>query len=237
MYNKDGYTFGRAGLKRGADKVTTSKIIRAEVNVPLELAYRDAEPVQGQYGDQMKYTLVDGRIFYADLAVANKVQALGIGPGQPFTLLKRKDGRSYVWQIMPSAGAATPAPVQQSHPQAHGNGVVGSYVQNSRNGHGELALPAPGGNGHGIIPPADRPSAAGPDCSIGNGASARPDTNVFEHSGLAAMLREHSQMLMHLYSQLVPWAADEFHGVVKPDDVRAIMTTAYINITKGGPMR
>jgi hypothetical protein len=42
---------------------------------------------------------------------------------------------------------------------------------------------------------------------------------------------------MHLYSQLVPWAADEFHGVVKPDDVRAIMTTAYINITKGGPMR
>jgi hypothetical protein len=202
--------------------VITSKIIRAEINVPLELTYSYAEPVQGQFGDQVRYTLVDGRYFYADLAVANKVQALGIGPGQPFILLKRKDGKSVVWQILPSAGAATPAPATESHPQVHRNGAVGSYAQNSRNGHGELAVPVlPGINGNDVGGTPPGPAAA----------------NAPEHSDLAVLVREHSQMLMHVFAQLVPWAASEFHGTVKSEDVRALMTSAYINITKGGPVR
>jgi hypothetical protein len=54
---------------------------------------------------------------------------------------------------------------------------------------------------------------------------------------LAVVVREHSQMLMHVFARLVPWAATEFHGTVKSEDVRALMTSAYINITKGGPVR
>jgi hypothetical protein len=67
---------------------------------------------------------------------------------------------------------------------------------------------------------------------------APPDAHdSAERSRLTALIREHSQMLMHLYAQMVPWAAAEFHGAVKAEDVRALMTSAYINLCKGGPLR
>jgi hypothetical protein len=199
--------------------MTTSKIIRAEINVPLQLAYRDAEPVQGQYGDQVKYTLVDGRITYVDAHVAAKIDALGIQPGQPFTLLKRKDGRAYVWQITPGAGATTPpAPALQSAPKPpQATGVVGGYVNSSRNGHGELAVPKLGnGNGHGA--PA---------------APAAPPPGPAIHQGQFQYLIEQTQGLIDAYGALLAYSEQRHGNRVKPDDIRAMLTTMFINV-KGG---
>jgi hypothetical protein len=203
-----------------------SKIIRAEANVPLELAYRDAEPVQGNFGDQVKYTLVDGRITYLDANVAAKIDALGIEPGQPFTLLKRKDGRAYVWQITPGAAASPAAP--HHAPPAHAtagaiNGPVSRYVQStaSRSGHGQLAVPKlDNGNGHGQAPAAP-----------GNPLGPPPGPAV--HQGQFQYLIEQTQGLIDAYGALLAYSEQRHGNRIKPDDVRALLTTMFINC-KGG---
>jgi hypothetical protein len=195
-----------------------SKIIRAELNVPLELVYRDAEPVQGQYGDQMKFTLADGRIFYADLPVANKIEALGIQPGQPFTILKRKEGRSLTWLITPGAAAATAAPARAAIPAPQvNNGPVSSFIQNSRNGHGELVIPAPNGNG----------------CAE-NGSGHVPVPSVQpEQQRRFQSLIEQTQSLIDAYGALLAYASQRHGSNIKPEDVRSLLTTTFIQQRSG----
>jgi hypothetical protein len=187
--------------------------------MPLELAYRDAEPVQGQFGDQVKLTLTDGRIFYADLPVANKIEALGIRPGQAFTLLKRKEGRSLSWVITPGAAAAAATPARATQPAPTiTNGPVSSFIQNSRNGHGQLAVPAaPNGNG---------------SHANGNGYTPPPPAPAV-HQGNFQYLIEQTQGLIDAYGALLAYASQRHGNSVKPEDVRSLLTTMFIQQRSG----
>ena len=99
-----------------------------------------------------------------------------------------------------------------------GTGVVGSYVNRSRNGHGEL--PVPKLDGH-----SDRES--GVANGIGNSDHAPP---VPSGTALFNSLREQSVMLLEVFNDLLKYSGEHFGNAVKAEDVRALVTTAYINL-------
>jgi len=80
--------------------------IEFEPNKPVEVAlkYRDGREVDGRYGQQMFYSLTDGRSMYLDLEVAEKIRALGVERGELFLVEKRWDGKKghratwHVWR-------------------------------------------------------------------------------------------------------------------------------------------
>jgi hypothetical protein len=64
-------------------------------NLPecIALKFADGKLSEGRFGDQMFYTLVDGRGWYADLDVAAKVNLLELRPHEPFWVCKRMSGQ------------------------------------------------------------------------------------------------------------------------------------------------
>jgi hypothetical protein len=82
-----------------------SEKVQFQTNVPIEVAlkYDDGKEVTGQYGDQVLYTLTDGRVMYVPPIVKKKIDELGIGRGELFTITKaeKKNGtrRTIEWMV------------------------------------------------------------------------------------------------------------------------------------------
>ena len=57
-----------------------------EANVPVSamLAYADGLKVQGHFGDQVMYSLTDGRVMYVPPIVRDKLVELGIRQNEPW---------------------------------------------------------------------------------------------------------------------------------------------------------
>jgi hypothetical protein len=66
--------------------------VQFQTNVPVDVAlkYNDGKEVTGQYGDQVLYALTDGRVMYVPPIVKKKIDELGIGRGELFTITKRR---------------------------------------------------------------------------------------------------------------------------------------------------
>ena len=203
-----------------------SEIVRPEWNVPIEcvLKFDQGVPVEGKFGDQVLYTLADDSRLYVQPSVARQIEQVGIRRGMPFVLCKRKSGRSVAWEITPkqtpAPGAAPPAPAQQPSKTPVGPGVVGSYVNGSGNGHGELAVPKLDGNG-----------GDGSRGGVNGNGGDRQDPPA----ALPKALREHSLMLLEVFNDLLRYSSEHFGHAVKAEDVRALVTTAYISLK--GTMR
>jgi hypothetical protein len=82
-----------------------SEKLQFQTNVPIEVAlkYNDGKEVTGQYGDQVLYTLTDGRVMYVPPIVKKKIDELGIGRGELFTITKaeKRNGtrRTIEWVV------------------------------------------------------------------------------------------------------------------------------------------
>src|ERR1022692_1548652 len=128
--------------------------VQFQTNVPVEVAlkYNDGKEVTGQYGDQVLYTLTDGRVMYVPPFVKKRIDELGIGRGELFTLTKaeKKNGtrRTIEWVVAAGERGDThpPARVQQpngqrpSHPRK-GTAIPGNGTgqrSNSTDGKGFL---------------------------------------------------------------------------------------------------
>ncbi len=87
-----------------------SEKVQFQTNVPIDVAlkYNDGKEVNGQYGDQVLYTLTDGRVMYVPPIVKKKIDELGIGRGEQFTITKaeKKNGtrRTIEWVVAIDAG-------------------------------------------------------------------------------------------------------------------------------------
>jgi hypothetical protein len=70
--------------------------VQFQTNVPVDVAlkYNDGKEVTGQYGDQVLYTLTDGRVMYVPPIVKKKIDELGIGRGELFTIRRREEERN-----------------------------------------------------------------------------------------------------------------------------------------------
>src|SRR5271166_4397156 len=128
-------------------------VFEANVPVTASLAYPDGLKVQGRFGDQVMYSLTDGRVMYVPPVVRDKLVELGIRKNEPFAIggAERREGnRRFVdWVVQPedSTQSAT------ANGDAHGspaNGDSGARVKSNGNGNGN-------GNGK----PAGAPTKSG----------------------------------------------------------------------------
>ena len=112
--------------------------VQFQTNIPVEVAlkYGDGKEVNGQYGDQVLYTLTDGRVMYVPPIVKRRIEELGIGRGELFTLTKaeKKNGtrRTIEWLVTtrergekPPRGSVPSATAQRPTQQQNGGAVSG----------------------------------------------------------------------------------------------------------------
>jgi hypothetical protein len=85
-------------------------VFEANVPVTATLAYADGLKVQGRFGDQVMYSLTDGRVMYVPPIVRDKLVELGIGQNEPFAICRaerREGNRRFVdWVVEPEGSAA-----------------------------------------------------------------------------------------------------------------------------------
>ncbi len=57
-------------------------IVKFPINTPIEVALRfeGGKHVEGRYGDQVMYSLLDNRIMYVPPYVEQRIQELAVGP-------------------------------------------------------------------------------------------------------------------------------------------------------------
>ena len=100
------------------------QVVKFQINTPVEVALQmeAGERVQGRYGEQVMYSLLDNRIMYVPPYVEQRFRELAIGAGEPLLLCKQqvKDGNRNrtEWSVKR-------APQQ---PQAPANGTADSVV-------------------------------------------------------------------------------------------------------------
>jgi hypothetical protein len=113
---------------------------RTNVPVTVALAYADGLQVEGRFGNQIMYTLVDERVMYVPLVVRSKLVELGIQPRQPFTICKaeRKEGnrRFIEWQVNKETNSddLSPSEAPPVNGKTHGPGAP-----TPSNGHSAVA--------------------------------------------------------------------------------------------------
>lgn len=87
--------------------------VQFQTNVPVEIAlkYENGKDVTGQYGDQVLYTLTDGRVMYVPPIVRKQIEDLSVARGDLFTITKaeKKSGtrRTIEWHVTVNGRTAT----------------------------------------------------------------------------------------------------------------------------------
>jgi hypothetical protein len=117
--------------------------VQFQTNIPVEVAlkYGDGKEVNGQYGDQVLYTLTDGRVMYVPPIVKRRIEELGIGRGELFTLTKaeKKNGTRRTIEWLVAAGERGDRPPQESVQPPNGQRPaqqpIGTAVPRNANGH------------------------------------------------------------------------------------------------------
>src|SRR5215831_2206877 len=117
-------------------------VFEANVPVTATLAYADGLKVQGRFGDQVMYSLADGRVMYVPPIVRDRLLKLGIRQNEPFNICRaerRGGNRRFVdWVVQPHS-AASPIPSANSHtaaPASPVNGDSGAGFKPIGNGNG-----------------------------------------------------------------------------------------------------
>jgi hypothetical protein len=89
--------------------------VKFSTNIPeiVSLAFAEGRPVESQYsGDQVMFSLTDGRKMYLAPFVADRIREAGIGANQPFEICKREvshgNRRTVEFQIRPVQGGRSP---------------------------------------------------------------------------------------------------------------------------------
>ena len=131
-----------------------------EANVPVKatLAYADGLKVQGRFGDQVMYSLTDGRVMYVPPIVRDKLVKLGIGQNEPVAICRaerREGNRRFVnWVVKPD-GSAAPAPSvtgRDDAPRPNGDAAACSKANGNGNGNGKSAsTPTRSGTGEAAL--------------------------------------------------------------------------------------
>jgi hypothetical protein len=124
-------------------------VLEANVPVTATLAYADGLRVQGRFGDQVMYSLTDGRVMYVPPMVRDKLVELGIRQNEPFAICRaerREGNRRFVDWVVQEDSSAAPAQNATAHgdtPGSPADGGSGARVKSNgnENGNGKAANP------------------------------------------------------------------------------------------------
>lgn len=128
------------------------EVVRFAPNTPVEVALRfeTGKHVEGRYGDQVMYSLLDNRVMYVPPYVEQRIRELAIAVGEPLHLCKQEktDGNQkwIEWSVKRapqqprSSGNGTAATGQVlSEPQNHANGSTNGKANGKATGAVEKA--------------------------------------------------------------------------------------------------
>src|SRR4029450_11075749 len=70
-----------------------NEVVKFLINTPVEVTLQDetGKRVEGRYGEQVMYSLLDNRVMYVPPYVEQRFRELAIGAGEPLLLCKVKD--------------------------------------------------------------------------------------------------------------------------------------------------
>ena len=187
-------------------------VIKFDVNVPiaLSLKYRKAKIIETQRGPRAMFTLtVPSAVMFLDRDVALKIEALEVVPGEVFWVCRRNSGERGaldMWDVY--LDPATERARNRPEPPA--------------------ATP--------VVKPTTQPDS-GPLAEMPRDErSLHNQHNTQIHLGWALLLIATTNGLVAAYSACLTNARQQFGEAVKPEDVRTLLVTAYIQQTRnGGP--
>ena len=188
-------------------------ILKFELNAPIELHLRSIEgkPVDSKFGPQQQFTAEEGIFYVSEMVGAiltDQLRKLHVRAGDLVEIIKAEvttGGRKKIqWQVA----------------------QIG-YYQPGEQADGTLAVPKGPSRPE---PPSDleRQLAA----SIAQ-AQERKQAQQAQAAAPAwsTALVEQTCVLVDAFAQVVRHSA-QYQGLVKPDDVRSILLSAFINISK-----
>lgn len=200
--------------------------IEFQTNVPVELAlqFLQGKEVESRFGSgkQHLFSTSDGRRFYVSDTVgqilSGQIQKQGIQPGEPIEICKQEmnqgRGRKGIEWKVTKVG-------QVPGEQANGTLVVpGAGVS----APAPTQVPAAG-----VSAPAAASATVVTQQTTHNG-----NGNSFAHTGWAAFLLAQTNTLVDVYAAALRYAGERHGNNVKPEDVRALLTTSFINVSRGG---
>ena len=203
--------------------------IKFQTNITIEAALKFAEGklCDSQFGDpQYMFTTTDDRVFFVAEKVAQKIHGLRLQPQEPFEICKKEvdygNGRKGIeWQVAKVGFAPGEQPdgtfvVPTAQPGAGAvtPAPVAIAVRQSpySNGNGSKL------NGH--------------SNGNGNGHAPEPPQNI--PATWAQFLLTQTEELIDVYATASKYASDRHGNSVKAEDVRSLLLSAFINISKNG---
>ena len=228
--------------------------ISFQTNLPIELAlqYLEGKPVDSQFGGvQHLFSTTDNRVFFVSEMVggiiADQLKKLGVQKGEPVEICKAEvtqgRGRKSIQWIVKKVGSPLgeqpdgtfAVPAAPAAPESALERQLRQSIAAVRNGKpGTSALtPAPG-------------TAAAPNGEqpIVNGNGSKPNGNGAAHNGRHPQQDIHQRWeqvlfgqttaLVDVYAAALKYAGTKHGDAVKPEDVKTLLTTAFINLSKQG---
>ena len=231
-----------------------SEKIQFQTNLPVELAlqYLEGKPVDSQFGGvQHLFSTTDNRVFFVSEMVGNiiadQLKKLGVQKGEAIEICKAEvtqgRGRKSIQWIVKKVGAPLgeqpdgtfAVQAAAAAPESALERQLRQSIATVRNGKpGTSAVtPAPGSvaaqngeqpinNGNGSKPNGDG--------AAHNGGT--PEHNI--HQGWAQFLLGQTNTLIDVYAAALNYAGTKHGNAVKPEDVKTLLTTAFINLSKQG---
>ena len=205
--------------------------IKFQTNITVEAALKFAEGklCDSQFGDpQYMFTTIDDRVFFVAEKIAQKIHGLRLQPQEPFEICKKEvdygNGRKGIeWQVA-KVGFA---PGEQS------NGTF--VVQATQPGAGAVT-PAPVATAV-KQPPYNNGNGSKLNGHVngnGDGNGHAPDPPQDIRAAWAQFLLTQTEDLIDVYATASKYASDRHGNSVKGEDVRSLLLSAFINISKNG---
>lgn len=225
--------------------------IQFQTNLPVELAlqFLEGKPVDSQFGGvQHLFSTTDNRVFFVSEMVGNiiadQLKKLGVQKGEPIEICKAEvtqgRGRKGIQWIVKKVGFVPGEQpdgtfVVPAAPQSTLERQLQESIAAATNGKpGASALtPAPG---RVAAPVSEQPVTNGNGTRTnGHGAAqnGRPPENNTRPSW-AQILLSQTNTLIDAYAAALSYAGTKHGNAVKPEDVKTLLTTAFINLSKGG---
>jgi hypothetical protein len=203
--------------------------IKFQTNITVEMALKFAEGklCDSQFGDpQYMFTTTDDRVFFVAEKVAQKIHGLRLQPQEPFEICKKEvdygNGRKGIeWQVAKVGFAPGEQP-------------DGTFVVSTAQPGAGAGTPAPVAtavkqppynNGNGT-------KLNGYANGNGNGHAPQPPQDI--RVAWAQFLLTQTEDLIDVYATASKYASDRHGNSVKAEDVRSLLLSAFINISKNG---
>ena len=231
-----------------------SEKIQFSTNLPVELAlqYLEGKPVDSQFGGvQHLFSTTDNRVFFVSEMVGNiiadQLKKLGVQKGEAIEICKAEvtqgRGRKSIQWIVKKVGSAVgeqpdgtfavqaaPAATESALERQLRQSIA--TVSNGKPGTSALT-PAPG---TAAAQNSEQPHVNG-DGNRTNGHGAAQNGRGHENNtrpGWAQVLLSQTSALIDVYADALSYAGTKHGNAVKPEDVKTLLTTAFINMSKQG---